>query len=88
MTMDRGLQGVRILGALGPKGKRDVSCLMKEQICRSCESLRKSLLPKKALEIGCHFFGGGRPCGDQGPAGDPLISWSVEDCHLLFKALV
>lgn len=55
MTMDRVLRGVRTPGGLGPKGKRDESCPMKEQICRSCESLRKSLVPKKALEIGCHF---------------------------------
>lgn len=72
MTMDRVLQGVRILGALGPKGKRDVSCPMKEQICRSCESLRKSLVPKKALEIGCHFLGGGRPCGRPGACWRPF----------------
>lgn len=88
MTMDRVLWGVRTLGGLGPKWKRNVSCPMKEQIFRSCESLRKSLVPKKALEIGCHFLGCGRPCGDQGPAGDPLISCSVKDCHLIFKALV
>lgn len=80
MAMDLELQGIRSLRVWGPKGKRDISCPMKEQICGSYERLRKSLVPKKALEIGCHFLGGGKPCGDQGPAGDRLVSWSVEDC--------
>lgn len=71
-AMDLVLQGVRTLGVLGPKRKRNIRL--------SVESLRKSLAPKKALEIGCHFLGGRKPCGYQGPAGDPLVSWSVEDC--------
>lgn len=88
MAMDLELWGVRNLGVLGPRRKRGISCPMKEQICGSRESLRKSLVPKKALVV--ISWVAGNPVETRGllEIKGGLLECGRLSCHLFSKVLV